>query len=80
MTKKQLLQRINILETAKVALDGIVKNREDRLVEHSNEIVRMQGILDNIEAVNRDLHIKLNVHQTKINHLTSATKSLIAVL
>jgi len=80
MTKKQLLQRINILETAKVALDGIVKNREDRLVEHSNEILRMQEVLDNIEAVNRDLHIKLNVHQTKINHLTSATKSLTAVL
>jgi len=80
MTKKQLLHRVSILETANTSLQGTIKNREDRLVEHSNEIGRMLKVIDDVEAANRDLHVKHNLLQNKINHLTSALKSTTSVL
>lgn len=80
MTKKQLLQRLASLELANNSLQGTIKNREGRLVEHSDEIGRMLKVIDDVEAANRDLHIKLNLHQNKINMLTSALKSVTSTL
>ena len=80
MTKKQLLHRINILEMGNSSLQGTIKNREDRLVEHSNEIGRMLKVIDDVEAANRDLHVKHNLLQNKINMLTSALKSVTSTL
>lgn len=80
MTKKQLLNRVSILETANISLHGTIKNREDRLQEHSNEIGRLIKVLDDVEAGNRDLHVKLNLANNKINMLTSALKSVTSTL
>lgn len=80
MTKKQLTNLVAHLQGEIMSYRGTIKNREDRLVEHSDEIARLEKTLDSVELANRELHIKLNLHQNKINHLTSATKSLTAVL
>lgn len=80
MTKKQLMNQIAVLSTEVMSYKGIVKNREDRLVEHSNEIGRMLKVIDDVEAANRDLHVKHNLLQNKINMLTSALKSVTSTL
>ena len=80
MTKKQLLQRLASLELANNSLQGTIKNREGRLVEHSDEIGRMLKVIDDVEAANRHLHVKHNLLQNKINMLTSALKSVTSTL
>lgn len=80
MTKKQLLNRIEIQGASIASLTATIKNREDSLQAHSDEIARLEKTLDSVELANRELHIKLNLHQNKINHLTSALKSTTSVL
>lgn len=80
MTKKQLMNQIAALSTEVMSYQNLVKNRESRLQEHSDEIGRMLKVIDDVEAANRDLHVKHNLLQNKINHLTSALKSTTSVL
>ena len=80
MTKKQLEVRLLNHAATIASLTATIENREDRLVEHSNEIGRMLKVIDDVEAANRDLHVQKMAMQTKINHLTSVAKSLTAVL
>lgn len=77
---KQMLAQLQNQQGDNESLKGSIKNREDRLVEQSNEIVRMQSVIDEVEQENRDLHVKSNLLQNKINMLTSALKSTTSIL
>lgn len=57
-----------------------VKSHSEENTEMIKEFDRMQSVIDDVEQVNKDLHVKLNLAQNKINHLTSAAKSLTSIL
>lgn len=79
-TKRQLEKQVSDLKYDLEIKMKAIEYREKSLTEHSNEIGRMQSVIDDVEQVNRDLQVKLNLAQNKINHLTSAAKSLTSIL
>jgi hypothetical protein len=79
-TKRQLLSDVQQLKELFRRSEDAVSARDKAIAEHSNENERLLKVLDNVEAVNRDLHVQKIAMQAKINHLTSVAKSLTAVL
>lgn len=80
MTKKELVERIKELSFDVDNYKKGIEYREKSLQEHSDEIGRMLKVIDDVEAANRDLHVKHNLLQNKINMLTSALKSVTSTL
>lgn len=76
MTKKQLLERnaklTNDINIARYALE----NRDESVKEYKTEYERLQKVNDNVETLNKDLHVKLNAANERIKNLTASIKWL----
>lgn len=68
-TKKQLLSEVTRLQ-------GKLKDYEVALKEYIDDYSKLTKVNDNVETLNKDLHVKLNEANERIKNLTASIKWL----
>lgn len=84
MTKNELLNAVKkneqkILDQSKL-IDELTTEYSVKIKEANAELQRLEGVLDNVESVNRTLSNRLAASDTKVTQLTATLKSFVNLI
>lgn len=75
-TKKQLLSEVARLQGKLKDYEVAFEQRNNSLKEYIDDYSKLTKVNDNVETLNKDLHVKLNAANERIKNLTASIKWL----
>ena len=75
-TKKQLLSEVARLQGKLKDYEVAFEQRSNSLKEYMDDYSKLTKVNDNVETLNKDLHVKLNEANERIKNLTESIKWL----